>query len=114
MTAIKDAYPSCMRKAKIHLILYLPEIMIQFGPPSAYNTERYSNYKHLYSHNFQYRCESFNSIVRTGNVFSNRQAPSRDIATYFSVSESLRHISSGAIFSGNCRLARVTKYLYCV
>lgn len=44
VTAVKDAYPSCMRKAKIHLILHLPEIMIQFGPPSAYNTERYSNY----------------------------------------------------------------------
>lgn len=44
VTAVKDAYPSCMTKAKIYLNLHLPEIMIQFGPPSAYNTERYSDY----------------------------------------------------------------------
>lgn len=44
-------------------------------------------------------------------MFSNRQAPSRDIGTRFSVSESLRHISSGAILSGNRRLAAVVKYL---
>lgn len=38
---MKDAYPAFLAKQKIHLLLHLPEVMMQFGPPSAYNTERY-------------------------------------------------------------------------
>eukprot|EP00731_Ephydatia_muelleri_P010651 Em0005g1237a len=44
----------------------------EFGPTSAYNTER---------------CEAFNSLVRCQNVHSNRHNPSRDIAVGFSVRE---------------------------
>ena len=43
------------------------------------------------------RCESFNSLIRTTNIFSNKQAPSRDIATHFSIKEALRYITSGAL-----------------
>lgn len=38
---MKDAYPAFLAKQKILLLLHLPEVMMQFGPPSAYNTERY-------------------------------------------------------------------------
>jgi hypothetical protein len=85
ISALKIAYPDFLKKAKIHLLLHLPEVLLQFGPTSAYNTER---------------CESFNSLVRTANVYSNKQAPSRDIATSFSVNETLYHISCGAIIQG--------------
>ena len=85
VTAVKDAYPSCMGKAKIHLILHFPEIMIKFELTIQEGTA----ITNICSHNFHYRCESFNYIVRSGNVFSNRRAPSCDIAIHFSVSESL-------------------------
>ena len=44
---------------------------------------------------FKQRCESFNSVVRAENVFSNKHSPSRDIATKFGVEESIRNICLG-------------------
>lgn len=41
---------------------------------------------------YNLRFESLNSRVRTFNVFSNRQAPSRDIAGHFSVLQHLRFL----------------------
>ena len=38
------------------------------------------------------RCEAFNSTLRAHNVYFNRLAPSKDIATSFSVMEQLRLI----------------------
>ena len=40
VTAILAHYPTLKRKLKVHLLLHLCESMLQFGPPSAYNTER--------------------------------------------------------------------------
>ncbi|KAL5474464.1 hypothetical protein EMCRGX_G026414 [Ephydatia muelleri] len=42
-----------------------------------------------------YKCESFNSIIRAKNIFSNKHSPSKDIATNFGVEESIRNICSG-------------------
>ncbi|KAL5493871.1 hypothetical protein EMCRGX_G015105 [Ephydatia muelleri] len=57
-----DCYSVTWRKKlKIHLILHLPDSMLRFGPASSFNTER---------------CESYNSVIRSRNVYSNRQAPS--------------------------------------
>ncbi|KAL5509735.1 hypothetical protein EMCRGX_G005154 [Ephydatia muelleri] len=72
--AIKEHNPSMLKKKKVHLVLYLPAALREFGPTSAYNTER---------------CEAFNSLVRCQNVHSNRHNPSRDIAVGFSVREHL-------------------------
>ena len=33
--------PEMQQKVKIHLLLHLPDNMVDFGPPSNYNTERY-------------------------------------------------------------------------
>eukprot|EP00731_Ephydatia_muelleri_P033385 Em0028g60a len=68
------------RKLKVHLLLHLCESMLQFGPTLSYNTER---------------CESFNSIIRAKNIFSNKHSPSKYIATNFGVEESIQNICSG-------------------
>ena len=44
---------------------------------------------------YSYRCETFNSLIRTRNIFGNKQAPSRDIAHGFAVLEHLRFVCSG-------------------
>ena len=49
------------------------------------------------------RFESLNSRVRTFNVFSNRQAPSRDIAGHFSVLQHLRFLCHGGQMGPNER-----------
>lgn len=38
--AVKDNSPELLKKVKIHLILHLVESMSDFGPSSAFNTER--------------------------------------------------------------------------
>ena len=50
------------------------------------------------------RCESFNSVLRTHNVYANRAAPSRDIATTFAIQEQLRFICAGGVLRGADRL----------
>ena len=85
-----------MKKQKIHLLLHLVDNMLDFGPMSAFCTERWGEFKNNATLNF-YRCESyFNGYIRKLNVYSNRQCISRDIATKTAVSEQLAHICSGA------------------
>ena len=48
---------------------------------------------------YPYRCETFNSLIRTRNIFGNKQAPSRDIAHGFAVLEHLRFVCSGGSFT---------------
>ena len=40
--AIKEHNPSMLKKKKVHLVLHLPAALREFGPTSAYNTERYT------------------------------------------------------------------------
>jgi hypothetical protein len=77
--------PEYSRRLKTHLILHIVDSILDFGPTQGYNTERF---------------ESFNSLVRTQNIFGNRQSPSRDIAFRFAVLQNLRYICSGGYFSG--------------
>ncbi|KAF6751249.1 hypothetical protein DFP72DRAFT_816763, partial [Ephemerocybe angulata] len=50
---------------KFHIIIYLPDHIAHFGPAILFATEAF---------------ESFNAFIRAKSVYSNRQAPSRDIA----------------------------------
>ena len=38
--AVRVAFPDMLKKPKIHLLLHLVDNMIEFGPTSAFNTER--------------------------------------------------------------------------
>eukprot|EP00731_Ephydatia_muelleri_P020757 Em0013g484a len=77
--AVERNCPELRRKLKIH-ILHLPDDMLQFGPASTFNTER---------------CESYNAAIRGCNIYANRHAPSKDIATSFAIQESIRFVCSG-------------------
>ncbi|KAG8787398.1 hypothetical protein FRC12_015622 [Ceratobasidium sp. 428] len=55
-------------KPKFHFLVHLPTYIRRLGPAIMFSTERF---------------ESFHGVFRAGSVFSNHQAPSRDIAEYF-------------------------------
>ena len=50
-----------------------------------------------------FRFEAENSFLRAQNIYSNRQAPSRDICNSFAVLNDLRHISSGGYIASGSR-----------
>jgi hypothetical protein len=68
-------------KPKVHMLLHLPQSIRQFGPASLFATEKF---------------ESYNGIVRTASIHSNRQAPSRDLAHSFANYQIERLLFSGA------------------
>ena len=42
VASVKEHSPDLLAKVKIHLLLHLSDSMSDFGPTSAFNTERYS------------------------------------------------------------------------
>lgn len=95
--AVKHSMPELLHKQKVHYFLHLVQSMIDYGPSSAFSAER---------------CESFNSFVRLQNIFSNKQAPSRDIAKHFSVLEHLRYICQGGYYGESERCGIGLKNLF--
>ncbi|RDB16192.1 hypothetical protein Hypma_003108 [Hypsizygus marmoreus] len=81
--------PRWFNKPKFHIILHLPEHIRRFGPAMLFATEGF---------------ESFNAIIRSASVHSNRHAPSRDIAHRMAKGNRVRHLVSGGVFLMN-RLA---------
>ena len=59
---------------------------------------------------FRLRFESFNSIIRTQNIYGNRHAPSRDIAHSMAVQQQLRFVCSGGIYDQG----HGTRYFTCM
>lgn len=41
---VKQHAPELLKKVKIHLLLHLTDSIIDFGPTSAFNTERYKSF----------------------------------------------------------------------
>ena len=80
--------------------------MLDYGPTSAFNTERYVFVSFAYMDNNYFcqlshvRCETYNSLIRARNVYGNRLAPSRDIAHGFALIEHLRFICAVGSFDG--------------
>lgn len=70
-------------KPKFHILCHLPFHIRRFGPAILFSTERY---------------ESFNRVFRLCSIYSNRLAPSRDIATTFADLERCRHIMTGGFW----------------
>ena len=55
------------------------------------------------SHTGLYKCESFNGLMWTHNIYANRAAASRDIARSFAVIDHLRFMCSGGTNSSTDR-----------
>lgn len=70
-------------KPKFHFLVHLPSYIKRFGPALLFSTERF---------------ESFNGVFRTASTFSNRHAPSRDIAGQLAEIDRVKHISSGGFW----------------
>ncbi|KAF8874151.1 hypothetical protein CPB84DRAFT_1690343 [Gymnopilus junonius] len=67
-------------KMKLHILTHLPEDIRRFGPAIRNSTEIF---------------ECFNGVFRLCSIYSNHQAPSRDIATKFASMDRVKHILSG-------------------
>ncbi|KAF7325590.1 hypothetical protein MKEN_00408600 [Mycena kentingensis (nom. inval.)] len=80
-------------KPKFHIILHLPSHIRRFGPAMLFATEGF---------------ESFNAIIRSCSVHSNRHAPSRDIAARMARGNRLRHLLSGGFFRSNIQSPKKT------
>ncbi|KAJ3978248.1 hypothetical protein F5890DRAFT_1422760, partial [Lentinula detonsa] len=70
-------------KIKIHLLAHLRDDVRRFGPLVRYSTEVF---------------EAYNAVFRLCSIFSNHQAPSRDIAYKFASMGRLKHILSGGFW----------------
>ncbi|TFK46156.1 hypothetical protein OE88DRAFT_1638675 [Heliocybe sulcata] len=77
--------PRWFNKPKFHIVLHLPEHIRHFGPAMLFATEGF---------------ESYNAIIRSHSVLSNRHAPSRDIARSMAGSNRVRHLLCGGFFPG--------------
>ena len=55
---------------------------------------------------YMHRYESFNSAIRAQNVYGNKQAPSKDIASKFAHIEHLKFICSGGYVNENGQAVR--------
>ncbi|KAF7329540.1 hypothetical protein MKEN_00216800 [Mycena kentingensis (nom. inval.)] len=81
-------------KSKFHVILHLPDHIRRFGPAMLFATEGF---------------ESFNAIIRSCSIHSNRHAPSRDIATRMARGNRLRHLLSGGLFRAHTAVPSTTR-----
>ncbi|EIM81338.1 uncharacterized protein STEHIDRAFT_66542 [Stereum hirsutum FP-91666 SS1] len=70
-------------KPKFHVVLHLPDHINNLGPAMLYATEGF---------------ESFNAVIRSHSIHSNRHAPSRDIARAMAQCSRVRHLLSGGYF----------------
>ncbi|KAG6888271.1 hypothetical protein C0992_009086 [Termitomyces sp. T32_za158] len=78
--------PRWFNKPKFHIILHLPDHVRRFGPAILFATEGF---------------ESFNAIIRSASIHSNRHAPSQDIAQQMAKGSRIRHLLSGGKFLMN-------------
>lgn len=75
--------PQWFNKPKFHILRHLPAHIRRFGPAILFATEGF---------------ESFNAVVRSKSVHSNRHTPSRDIANTFGHANRICHLLSGGVF----------------
>ncbi|EPQ49937.1 hypothetical protein GLOTRDRAFT_97310, partial [Gloeophyllum trabeum ATCC 11539] len=85
---VLDSAASCSpalitNKPKPHILAHIIEDVRRFGPAILFSTERY---------------EKFNRVFRLCSIHSNRQAPSRDIATMFAHQDRCRHVVTGGFW----------------
>lgn len=87
LDAFGDVDPSkIIVKMKLHLLAHLTQDIRRFGPAIRNSTEIF---------------ECFNGIFRLCSIYSNHQAPSRDIAIKFASMDRLKHILAGGYWKGD-------------
>ncbi|KAK0467035.1 uncharacterized protein EV420DRAFT_1636068 [Desarmillaria tabescens] len=87
LDAFGDVEPSkILIKVKLHLLPHLISDIRRFGPAIRNSTEVF---------------ECYNAIFRLCSIYSNHQAPSRDIAIKFSGMDRLKHLISGGYYWSN-------------
>ena len=89
---VQDAFDAVdpariLTKAKLHVLVHLPEDVERFRPPIRYATEIF---------------ECFNHVFRMCSVLSNHQAPGRDIACKCASMERVKHILCGGYWQHDC------------
>lgn len=106
VSSVKEHFPHLQKKVKIHRLLHLIDNIVDFGPTSSFNTERYAclslTSSLIVTYSF-YRCETFNSLIRARSVYANRLAPSRDIAKSFAMIEYMQFLCAGGTLDGTIR-----------
>ena len=80
-------------KVKLHLLVHLEEDIRRFGPAIRNSTEIF---------------ECYNAIFLFCSIFSNHQAPSRDIARQFAAMDGVKHILSGGYWKHNDKWIRAS------
>ena len=80
MITMQCAPSIIITKPKFHFLVHLPMFIWWFGPALLYSMEQY---------------ESFNHVFWLCSIYSNKQAPSRDICTMFASMDAIKHIVSG-------------------
>ncbi|CAB3986161.1 Hypothetical predicted protein [Paramuricea clavata] len=88
INSLLDIHPEFRRKPKIHMLLHMFDHMVEFGPAIGFSTERF---------------EAFNSVIRQMNIYSNRQACSKDIAQTFAKHKLLQFILNGGCWGKGYR-----------
>ncbi|PLW56917.1 hypothetical protein PCANC_01263 [Puccinia coronata f. sp. avenae] len=82
MRLIIELNAQWVNKAKLHMLLHLPQSIRRFGPASLFSTEKF---------------ESYNGVLRKASVHSNRLSPSRDLAVTFANYSGLKFLVSGGV-----------------
>ncbi|XP_028418045.1 uncharacterized protein LOC114542821 [Dendronephthya gigantea] len=93
---ISEVHPEFMQKQKFHMLLHLQDDMRNYGPPIGFCTERF---------------EAFNSIIRQLNIFSYRQASSKDIGEKFAKRHQLKFLISGGYWKNGSNRRCASKEL---
>ncbi|KAK0243536.1 hypothetical protein EDD85DRAFT_919320 [Armillaria nabsnona] len=84
LDAFGDVDPAkILIKIKLHLLLHLISDIRRFGPAIHFSTEVF---------------ECYNVVFRLCSIYSNHQAPSRDIALKFSSMDRIKHMLSGRYY----------------
>ena len=80
LSTLQKVYPAIFKKVKIHYLRHFVENIERHGLPVDYASEQF---------------EAFNGTIRNALFQTNRQNPSRDLATRFAIYEGMSFMVSG-------------------
>ncbi|CUA75357.1 putative membrane protein ycf78 [Rhizoctonia solani] len=83
-------------KPKFHFLVHISDYICRFGPAVLFSTERF---------------ESFNAVFRAASIFSNRRAPSLDIAVTMAHKDRIKHVCSGGFWKNGSHWVHSNKFI---